>query len=93
MSVEQKLLNVCPDDFYKDNRPEIYSYSDFRCPTCNGQGFFYQSGYMQKFKKNLDDPDFIECTRCKGTGRLQAKIVIKWMPEDSPSKCPKEDEQ
>lgn len=89
MSIEQKLLNVCPDSDCRENQPEEYSYKNYRCPTCRGQGFFNNSGYMIKFKQNLDDPDFEECSRCKGTGQLQAKVVIKWMPEDLPSKCPK----
>lgn len=93
MSQTLQLLNIMPDEHDKDNKAEVKSYSDFICPTCNGRGFFDYSGYMQKYKKNLDDPDFVECTRCKGTGRLQAKVAIKWMPEDLPSKCPPEDEK
>ena len=91
MSTELKLLNVCPDKYNRCNSAEVYSYNGFTCPECNGRGFFDYSGYSQKFKKDLSDPDFPECSRCSGTGLLQAKVVIKWMPEDLPTKCPKED--
>lgn len=88
MSRTLQLLNITPESHNKENEPEVKSYSDFECPSCNGKGFFNHSGWAAKFKKDLDDPDFVECTRCAGTGKLQAKVVIKWMPEDLPSKCP-----
>lgn len=91
MSVVQQLLNICPDHLNKENHPETFSLSDFKCPTCNGQGFFDFSGYSQKFKKNIDDADSKECCRCNGTGMLQVKAVLKWMPADLPSKCLKQD--
>lgn len=88
MSQTLQLLNIAPKKHDSKNEPEVKSYSDFECPSCNGKGFFYKGGWVGKFKKNPSEPDYSECARCNGTGMLQAKVVIKWMPADLPSRCP-----
>lgn len=44
------------------------------CPYCNGRGeFTEQTGYNQ-YKTT-------ECPRCKGIGKLAAKVVVGWYPD------------
>lgn len=91
MSAKQQTLLIYPEESDKDNFPEVKSFSEFECPTCKGRGFFNNGGWSTKFKKEPTDPDYVECTRCKGTGELQTKIIMKWEAADKPSKCPTDD--
>ena len=90
MSKKIEFLQISPVAGDEKGKGELFSFRSFECPDCNGQGYFYHGGWAQKFKKHLDDPDYVECEKCKGTGMLQAKVVVGWMPEDLPSNCPKD---
>lgn len=53
---------------------------DLKCEMCNGEGYLFQGGWIGKFKKSQDDPDWKTCSICKGTGKLQAEVCVKWLP-------------
>ena len=68
MSEKKQVVEVSPNKFVHDTE-RIYLY-DFVCVSCNGSG--NHVAYHGK------DASVIECSRCKGSGRLRAKVVISW---------------
>lgn len=51
-----------------------------KCEACHGKGYIYNGGWMEKFKKNTNDPDESPCPCCGGSGRLKVKVNIEWKP-------------
>lgn len=73
MSKLDSVLVIKPDTGSKNNG-SVHSSRGHSCPYCNGKGGFSdQTGF--------DSYDTKECPRCKGTGRLVAKIVVGWGPD------------
>ena len=58
-----------------NTKQEVILASNFKCPACNGRGYFssYSPGEKDKGKTS--------CTQCDATGRLKAKVEIIWSPD------------
>ncbi|MFV0484352.1 MAG: hypothetical protein ACK5MG_09715 [Bacteroidales bacterium] len=67
MSKKQQVLIIEPDKYYSQ-KPERITFADFECPTCNGM----------KGTWCISNDEFTKCDRCKGTGRLEAEVEIRW---------------
>lgn len=80
MSKKTILLEITPPDSLDLKNGEIHCFKGIKCVKCNGKGGSYHGGWQEKFKKNLDDPDWVPCPVCRGTGELEAKAVIGWVP-------------
>ncbi|MDR0749085.1 MAG: hypothetical protein LBF62_05895 [Tannerellaceae bacterium] len=74
------LKIVPPENMDKPKAGEVHKFAPYRCPHCHGEGGFNNSGWMGKFKKNMEDPDLEICPVCKGTGQLEANVVVGWVP-------------
>jgi hypothetical protein len=80
MSEIQQLLNVSPKKGDVDNKAEVIILKGIDCPDCKGIGSFsYCEG---KHGSSRDDIITNDCSRCKGSGSLRAKIVIGWEIEE-----------
>jgi len=78
MSQQQQTLIIKHNGI----KTESFEFSDFECKYCNGRGGFDHSGYLAKFKKNFDDPDWKVCEICDGAKKLTAKVTIDWLPNE-----------
>ena len=68
MSKRRQMYEVCPPDY---NWPEEEdTLKGFCCPLCNGRGFHLDHGARETQK--------VTCGRCSGTGRLKARVMIRW---------------
>ncbi|MDD4116494.1 MAG: hypothetical protein PHG27_13070 [Massilibacteroides sp.] len=73
MSNQKHVIEIVPPE-YQQIREE-YEFVNYQCPVCNGQGHFLpcQVGH--------DEWETTECDYCGGSGRVKAKIEIKWSPD------------
>ena len=45
------------------------------CPYCHGNGYHWQEDdWQERYKK--------ECPICKGSGKLDASVMIEWHPSE-----------
>lgn len=81
MSKKISLLEITPpENLNAPKSGEVFKFAGHTCPNCNGKGGFNYSGWMEKFKDNPVDPDWKICKVCKGTGELEANVVVGWIP-------------
>lgn len=72
MSVKGYVLNVSPPFDGKDS--EVHKYEGIDCPACGGTGKIKVfEDYLQQGEPVVDT-----CQRCSGSGKLRAKVVVKW---------------
>lgn len=62
------------------------------CNTCHGKGYIYQGGYIKKFKKDLNEPDYNYCSVCGGTGKMKAVVTVTWECAGDIVELPKDNE-
>lgn len=76
MSKIKQLIEITPPLHVQAKAGEVFTLHGFDCPNCNGRGLFSaeQTGHHEYDQKT--------CNACKGTGKLQAKIVVGWLPDD-----------
>ena len=77
MSRKQQIIVIEPGAM----KAETYTCFGFICPKCNGRGGFSMDGYMTKFKKNFNDPDWEVCGFCDGEKSLKATVTVEWSPQ------------
>jgi len=72
MSEIKENIIIEPGKYLKCAYPERFETKVYECERCGGKGYHmpYPTGY-----KTYDQD---ECETCKGTGRLQAEVTIKW---------------
>jgi hypothetical protein len=81
MSEKVFFLKIAPpDNMDKPKAGEAHKFPPCPCPRCAGAGGFDNGGWAAKFKANYDDPDLEVCPVCRGTGQLEASVVIGWAP-------------
>lgn len=72
MSTKGYVLNVSPPFDRKDS--EVHKYEGITCPDCGGTGKIKVfEDYLQ-----LGAPEIETCQRCWSSGKLRAKVVVKW---------------
>ena len=86
MSKQQHTLIIQPNG---EAVREEYVFPDFACPYCNERGGFDHSGYLAKFKKNFNDPDWIVCKVCNGAKRIFAEVTVEWYPVETKNETEK----
>ena len=74
MSEKKQSIEICPSERDLSNVEHLVM-SGFRCPTCNGMGNVTNWGVGER------DTKIETCSRCNGSGILQAAVVIEWMPD------------
>lgn len=72
MSKLVQRLSLHPSRYAKEVE-EHFVARHFECPTCCGRGY---TGCIAH-----DDPR-VTCTRCRGTGEIQAHITVRWRSDD-----------
>ncbi len=76
MSQISQLFVVSPIPGDIENKAEVFVIAGIDCPDCKGKGHHtYCEG---KHGSSRDDVTITDCPRCTGTGKLRAKVVIKW---------------
>jgi hypothetical protein len=74
MSEKKHTIEVSPPPYIEQSRDfETQTIKGFTCPRCSGHGHFLpkETGKGQYEK--------VECLLCRGTGRLDADILIQWV--------------
>jgi hypothetical protein len=73
MSEKQQILVINPPDYRQEEGS--FRFTDFNCVVCSGRGHFtqVQTGYDQYEQK--------ECDFCGGSGKLEALVTVRWVPE------------
>jgi hypothetical protein len=61
---------------YPDKKGEVFTIRDIPCGRCNGIGHFYPT------QTGRDEYEENTCPVCKGVGKMQAKIVVGWLPDN-----------
>lgn len=79
MSKKSCIVEIDPPKMCTSKAGEVFKFRGFACPHCDGEGGFYKGGYSEKFKASLDDPDWVGCKVCGGTGELEANVVVGWV--------------
>ena len=81
MSKLKNILEITPPSFGGVNKGEVFTSHGHICSYCNGYGHFQptQVGH-DEYEQNL-------CPICKGSGKLQVKIVVGWIPEKEIRNC------
>jgi len=51
----------------------VFKVEEIMCPKCHGIGEYMDHGLIQQ--KDM----IVACDRCKGSGKLNAEVLIKWM--------------
>lgn len=77
MSKLNHILVVEPPKFLTTSKGEVFTKKGFLCTYCNGNGSFRGKQISH------DDYKVNPCPVCKGTGKLQAKIVVGWSPDEN----------
>ncbi len=79
MSNQKHIIEVQPPEHQQIR--ENYVFCNYKCPVCNGRGYFLprQVGH--------DEWEIAECDYCGGSGRIKAKIEIKWSPDYDSTIC------
>jgi len=76
MSKLSENIKITPPEFFGGiNKGEAFTSHGHKCTHCNGRGYFQE-------QKGNGDYERTPCKVCKGAGKLQAKIVIGWSPDD-----------
>lgn len=75
MSVKSVILNIEPSGVSPDRRSESFVLGGFTCPYCKGAGVF-----VRQTGRNVMVED--SCKVCNGRGKLQAKALVCWIPDD-----------
>jgi len=70
-----------PVSVTQEDQIQSHTLSAMKCACCNGAGWFYQGGYMKKFKQDLNAPNWTKCRVCKGTGKVKAVVSVNWLPD------------
>lgn len=79
MSIKREIVEVTPPKGIHFKKSELYKFKEQECPECNGNGGHYVGGWQEKFKDDLNSPDWIMCPVCKGTGLLEANVLVSWV--------------
>ena len=59
------------------SKGEVFTVKGVECSHCNGSGSFRGKQISHdEYDRNL-------CPVCKGAGKLQAKIVVGWSPDEN----------
>jgi DnaJ-class molecular chaperone len=69
MSKKATMIIVEPDDRI---RKEVFMTAPTVCPYCNGRGGFSHD--------TANEPEFVHCPDCEGTGEVVAMVTIDWKP-------------
>lgn len=72
MSSQKGIIEVFPPNISISQ--ESYNLCNFECPTCRGKGYHEEQINREEYKQ-------IACSRCDGTGRMKAEIVVAWEPD------------
>lgn len=80
MSTKKFIVEISqPQVFRANNTGEVLKFPAQRCETCNGEG-----GWFIGEKSFNYDPEtgeyYKKCGTCKGTGELEAQVVVGWRP-------------
>ena len=73
MSKKKQMIELEPPS-YHDQTEEKMLLTGFMCPQCNGRGWVMEYDVREDTK--------IDCPRCRGSGRLAAKVMIVWEKEN-----------
>jgi len=66
-----------PEGFGEPSKGEVFTVRGIKCTYCNG---------LKSFRGKQISHDEFECNpcpACKGAGKLQAKIVVGWSPDEN----------
>lgn len=75
MSRIKTVLELTPPDFAI--REEHLLSAPMTCGYCHGQGYFL--GFVHPY----GDEGTTECPMCKGSGKVEAEVRIKWKPSNN----------
>jgi len=76
MSKLNNTLKIEPPKLLGSNHNgETFSSHGHTCTYCNGHRTFSEQVTYDEYKTK-------DCPVCKGVGKLQAKIVIGWLPDN-----------
>lgn len=75
MSRTKTMVELTPPDFAL--REEYMLTAPMTCGYCHGQGYFLSESTP------YDDNNTTTCPVCKGSGRVEAEVSIKWKPSNN----------
>lgn len=73
MSKVEQWMWVSPHMYIRDDRTEVRESIGHTCTVCNGKGYCNVMG-------DDGEDDNVPCSVCEGSGKLDAKITIEWLP-------------
>ncbi|WP_165026773.1 hypothetical protein [Dysgonomonas sp. ZJ279] len=78
-----KVINVLeisqPDGMSYSHTGEVFKIPQ-RCNNCKGDGGFYIDNRSHRYDPEMGG-HYQPCGVCKGTGELEANIVVGWKPK------------
>lgn len=78
MSNKKAIVYVEPKTWGFVHREELEGFAGYTCPVCEGEGTLP----VGADHLGVAPPDRDTCLACLGAGKLQAKVIIEWMPDE-----------
>ena len=76
MSKLKHFIELKAPETNKEKVGEVFTVGGLTCGHCDGQKYFLPTEIgHNKFEEN-------PCPVCKGTGKMQAKVVVGWLPDN-----------
>lgn len=75
MSNKNSSINIFPKCGISNSKTEEFIFKGHECSVCHGRKeFTEQTGH--------DEFETTPCPLCEGTGKLKAKVIIAWSPDN-----------